>query len=60
MMILLESINNKNVINEYVEWIKDIKWILKVNPYDIEIQYEFALNDSIACTAIYVTSVITF
>ena len=57
MMILLESIN---VINEYVEWIKDIKWILKVNPYDIEIQYEFALNDSIACTAIYVTSVITF
>ena len=57
MMILLESIN---VINEYVEWIKDIKWILNMNPYDIEIQYEFALNDLIACTAIYVTSVITF
>ena len=57
MMILLESIN---VINEYVEWIKDIKWILNMNPYDIEIQYEFASNDLIACTAIYVTSVITF
>ena len=51
---------NKIVFHEYVKWIKGIKWIFRINPFDIEIQYEFALNDLIACTAIYVTSVITF